>query len=60
MLLLIDATYQECVKMDRRIRQDYKSYGIPNILLRCTISKVGSESLNAVANHRWEKIAGVG
>ena len=60
LLLLIDATYQECVKMDRRIRQDYKSYGIPNVMLRCTISKVGSESLNAVDNHRWEKIAGVG
>lgn len=52
LLLLIDTTYQECVKMDRRIRQDYKSYGIQNVSIRCTISKVGRESLGAVANHR--------
>ncbi len=56
LLLLIDASYEDCVQMNHRIQKMYRTVHVPGIFLRCTIHKVGDEILSAIASHQWDSL----
>lgn len=56
LLLLIDATHEDCVQMNHRIQKMYRTVHVPGIFLRCTIHKVGDEILSAITSHQWDSL----
>lgn len=56
LLLLIDATHEDCVQMNHRIQKMYHTVHVPGIFLRCTIHKVGDEILSAITSHQWDSL----